>query len=49
MGKLTTDQIMGIVLLIALVLLYVPVPLIDNKSIAAVALLACGIYMLVRK
>ena len=49
MGKLNNNQIMGIVLLVALALLYVPVPFIDERSIATVALLVCGILLLVKK
>lgn len=49
MGKLNTNQIIGIVLLVILAMLYVPVPFIDSRSISAVGLLVCGIYMLVKK
>ena len=49
MGKLTTNQIIGIILLIVLALLFVPIPFIDQRSISAVALLVIGIYMLVKK
>ena len=49
MGKLTNNQIMGIVLLVALALLYVPIPFIDERSLASIALLVCGIILLIKK
>jgi len=49
MAKLSTRQILGIIILVALVLLYVPIPLIEGKSIAAILLLASGLYLLIAK
>lgn len=49
MGKLSTNQIIGIVLLVILAMMFVPIPFIDSRSISAVALLITGIYMLVKK
>jgi len=48
MPKKSANQIIGIILLLALVLLYVPLPFIDEKSLAALALLGCGIYLLIK-
>jgi hypothetical protein len=48
MPKRSSNQTIGIILLIALVLLYVPIPFIDEKSISALALLCCGIYLLIK-
>ena len=46
-NKLSMNQIMGILVLVALVLMYVPVPFIDGRNIAAVLLLISGLYLLV--
>jgi len=48
MGKLSTKQILGILLLVALALLYVPVPFISGRSVASVAILVVAIYLLVK-
>jgi hypothetical protein len=47
--KFSNNQIVGVILLVALVLLFVPLPLIDGRSIAAICLLGCAVYMFVRK
>jgi len=49
MGNLKPNQIVGIILLVAMVLLFIPVPLVDEKSAASVAILICAIYLLIKK
>ena len=49
MAKWSTNQIQGILLLIAAVLLFVNIPFIDEKTIAAIAIVIIGIYNLFRK
>jgi len=46
-NKLSINQIMGVLVLVALVLLYVPIPFIDGRNIAAVLFLISGLYLLV--
>lgn len=48
MPKKSPNQVIGIILLIALALLYIPLPFIDEKSIAALLLLGCAIYLLIK-
>jgi len=48
MPKKSPNQIIGIILLVALILLYVPVPFIDARSIAAISLLCCGLYLIIK-
>jgi|GEM_PF-1924049 len=48
MAKKSANQIVGIILLIALALIYVPIPFVDGRGLAALALLGCGIYLLVK-
>ncbi len=47
--SLRKNQITGVIVLIALVLLYVPVPLIESRTIASVALLGTALYLLLVK
>ena len=49
MQKRSINQTIGIILLIALAFLYVQIPFIDEKSIAALAVLFCAVYLLVNK
>ncbi|MFC1691812.1 hypothetical protein ACFL0W_06560 [Nanoarchaeota archaeon] len=48
MAGLTQKQMIGVVLLISLVLLYVPVPFISEKSIAALVILVCAVLLLAK-
>lgn len=48
MPKKSPSQMIAIILLIALVLLYIPLPFIDGKSITALLLLGCAIYLLIK-
>ncbi len=43
------NKIIGALLLIAVVLLYVPVPLIDEKTIAAIGIAIIGIISLIKE
>lgn len=43
-GFSVNKKTIGIILLIALVLLYVPIPLIDGKVIAAILILLTALY-----
>jgi len=46
MAKMSKNMIMGIILLISLVLMYIPIPLINEKIIAQIAILAVALYMM---
>lgn len=48
MAKKSPNQIIGITILIALALMYINIPFIDGRSLAALALLGCGIYLLIK-
>ena len=43
------NKIIGILLLIAAALLYIPIPLVDEKTIAAIGIIIIGIISLIRK
>lgn len=43
------NKTIGVLLLIAVALLYVPIPLIDEKTIAAIGIAIIGIISLIRK
>ena len=49
MAKWSINQIQGILLLIAAILLFVNIPFVDEKTIAAIAIVIIGIYNLFRK
>jgi hypothetical protein len=42
------NKLLAVLLLIALVLLYVPIPLIPEKTISAIMILGIAIYMLLK-
>ena len=46
--KKSYSFISGILLLIALVMMYVDVPLIEEKTIASIMILAIAIYLLIK-
>ncbi|MBW2991945.1 hypothetical protein KY345_01870 [Candidatus Woesearchaeota archaeon] len=48
MAKKSPNQIIGIILLVALALIYLPIPFIDGRGLAALALLGCGLYLLIK-
>lgn len=43
------NQIIGIILLVALALMYVNIQFISGKYISSIAILACAIYLLIKK
>ncbi|MAG18255.1 MAG: hypothetical protein CL944_02155 [Candidatus Diapherotrites archaeon] len=47
-GKLSSKQLVGVLLLVALVLLFVGVPFVDGKSISALIILGSAIYLLIK-
>ncbi|MCK5624499.1 hypothetical protein KAI04_01530 [Candidatus Pacearchaeota archaeon] len=49
MTKWSSNQIQGILLLIAAVLLFVSIPFIDGRTIGAIIIIAIAIYNLFRK
>lgn len=49
MKKKSSNQVIGIIVLVALVLMYIRIPFIDGRNLAALALLGCGVYLLVKK
>ena len=48
MAKLNGNQIIGILVLVALVLMYVGIPFIEGRAIAAILLLLSGLYLLIK-
>ena len=48
MAKLNGNQVIGILVLVALVLMYVSIPLIEGRTIAAILLLLSGLYLLIK-
>ena len=48
MPKKSSNQAVGIIVLIALILMYIHIPFIDGRNIAALALLGCGLYLLIK-
>ena len=52
MIKMTTkkeNQIIGVTLLVALILTYVPLPFISGNYLASIAVLICALYLLIKK
>jgi hypothetical protein len=49
MQKQPTSQTIGIILLVALALLYIDIPYADEKSVAALAVLCCAVYLLIKR
>ena len=49
MDKFTVNQIQGILLLIATVLLFVTIPFINGRTIGAIIIVAVAIFNLFRK
>ena len=47
MGKFTKEQWIGILLLIAAIMMFIPIPFIDAKMISAIIVVAIGLYKLI--
>lgn len=48
MKNQSSNKNIGMIILVALALMYIKIPFIDGRNIAALALLGCGIYLLVK-
>jgi len=48
MAKRSPNQVIGVVVLIALVLMYIHIPFVDGRNLSALALLGCGLYLLIK-
>jgi hypothetical protein len=46
--SLKKNQLIGVLLLIALILMYIPLPLIDGSTIAAIIIFLVALYSFVR-
>jgi hypothetical protein len=49
MPKQSPTHTIGIILLVAVALLFINIPYVDEKSIAALAVLCCAVYLLIKR
>jgi len=47
MSKFSKEQWIGILLIIAAIMMFIPIPLIDEKIISAIIVVAIGLYKLI--